>query len=216
MDEQQGLIPSHLRQVDRFENDLKSFLSLSIDQLEALARIGENPKGYRRSMRAEEFSVEAGLSRETASNALDFALFLYERCREYNIGPNIAAGELIEIGKELQIEGIEEKRSVLGSVVAVKTDFERSGYADRILASVVPHYEDIEGVWDLRVVFNRESGNVSTTLPTLIMSVSWHDMVGQRHQAVFQLNEEEWAELRRSVDKLHDQLLALKTHIQGT
>jgi len=215
MAEIERLIPSNLEQLTNFRRDLRAFLELTPDELGILALVGDSAEGYSRTRKATEFSEKASISVETASRVLDVVSFLYERCREQNIPPGIAVGELIELARQLEISDAVQKADVLTTVLESKETFEHQGYAERIHGAVVPHFEDIEGVWDLRVVFNREGNQVSKELPTLILSVSWHDHVGQRRQVVFQLDEEEWNELRRTTDTLQKRLIALKRHMSA-
>ncbi|MCH7493955.1 hypothetical protein IIA16_04520 [bacterium] len=75
--------------------------------------------------------------------------------------------------------------------------------------SVIAHFLDIDGVWDIRPVFHRETGKVTKELAVLLLSVSWHDDVGVSHNATFQLDENDWASFQDKVQELANQRSAL-------
>ncbi len=199
---QKELIDNVLLSRKAFRDDLKLLFSLSQDQLKDLVHIGEEPDGFLANKQSLKFAESAALSVEHARSVLLITYYLYERCRELIILPDEARRQLLEVGKNLQIKDLDKKQSVLQEVLVTKKAYESGGRAKVQATEAVSHFLGFNGAWNIRPVFNRETQEILTKLPMLLLNVSWHDTTGTAHDAVFQLDEEDWEEFKVKVKEL--------------
>ncbi len=145
-----------------------------------------------------------------------FWQYLYERCREQSISSDGGATQLVEIGESFEVKDITEKREVFKSILSTKESYEKGRRAELQATEIIGHFVDLDGVWDLRPVFHRETGEIITKLPVLIMNVTWHDSTSTRHVAVFQLAERDWEEFKSKIDKLENHRKIVQREVKKT
>ena len=207
------LVPDSLRSNEAFSRDLKELLTLTADQLSGLNRLAtESPDGFSASLQAAPVAAETGVTLEKARRAILIADFLYERSRTQRIGVDDAVQHLADIAPELGITDIDDKTEALLALLSPKELYETGGYSKMQARSVIAHFLDIDGVWDIRPVFHRETGKVTKELAVLLLSVSWHDDVGVSHNATFQLDENDWASFQEKMKELVAQRQALSEY----
>lgn len=200
--EEKRLIPQSLLSRRTFVTDLKKLLSLTHTDLEQLHKLANGPDGFWPSNQSLKFAEQASVSNEDARIILNVAEYLYERAHENVISPERGAAELVEIGKSVGVDKVEEKRPLFEHLLATKEAYERGRRATLRATEVIAHFEDLDGTWDIRPVFHRESEEIIAKVPVLILNVKWHDSSGTSRDAVFQLAERDWDEFRQKIEKL--------------
>ena len=212
---QKKLIPSSLRSSGAFRRDLKALLSLSSDQLIILGRIAsESTEGFSAGSQAAPLADEMGISVDEARHAVLVADLLYERCRSERISVDEAVEQLATISQELDLPDVTEKTAALGQLLSIKKLYEGEGYVRSQARSIVAHLMNLDGVWDIRPVFHRDTGEITKRLPVLILTASWHDDVGESHNATFQLDEDDWVDFQEKVQELARQRSALGEYLE--
>lgn len=201
-----ALISSTLLNSSSFRRELETFLRLSADQLNKMAVIANGADGFSPSRQAISFSEQASLSLEEARQSLGIAEYLYERCRDHEISPDDAVEELKGISVRLKIGAeIAGKEAALRDFFSAKDAYESERYANLLASSVAGHFQRLDGVWDIRPVFHRDTGKLVAKVPVLLINLRWHDQGGESHDAVCQLDDEDWANFKEQVDKLQRQ-----------
>lgn len=195
-----------------FRNELGIFLRLSAEQIHELSVMADSRDGFRATRQTMRFAERASISPDDARYVLRVAEFLYETCRESRLPVDDAVTELVDTAAALGIPDVSEKRSALGDLLAAKDGYESERYAEAQALATVAHFMSLEGTWDIRPVFNRETQEVVTTVPVLLLNLSWHDLSGTDHEAVVQLNEDEWDELREVVEQVEEKRQAIQKH----
>ena len=209
------LIPSHLLPSESFKRDLRALLRLTSDQIIALSRLAaDSASGFSPSAQAPTFAEAASISSDEARRAILIAEYLYERCREHRISPDDAVAQLVDVAPSVGIEEITDRAAALGDLLSVKDLYETEGYARRQTVAVVSHFVDLDGIWDVRPVFHRETGDIATNLTVLLLKLSWHDQDGTSHSAAIQLDEDDWASLRERVQKLENERVAVTRYLE--
>jgi hypothetical protein len=199
--ESKRLIPTAILASPTFLSDFRSFIGLSAEQLKVVDSLAQTPDGYSPSKQSERLASEAGISSDSATATLRVAEYLYERCREHQIPVEEALDQLADAASSLDIS-VEDRREILRSILRAKPDYEAGRHASLQAIAALSHFVGIEGVWDIRPVFNRETREIVANVPVLLVSINWHDAVGNNYSAQFQLDEEDWAELRSDFDEL--------------
>jgi hypothetical protein len=215
MPRDEGLIPTTLLSVASFRRDLLRLLGLSAHALEWLNSIGDGPDGFYAPVQSAKLAEHAGVGLEDAMGAVRVAEYVYERCRESHIAPDDGVTELLQIAATFQVEDAADKASALRALLSTKSGYEAGRYARKRTLSTVHHFEGLDGVWDNRPIFDRDTGEVLKSVPVLIMGVSWHDKTGTSHDAVFQLDDDDWRDFVERVEQLKRQREALQRHLGG-
>ena len=190
-------------------------LLLPPEQMLVLARLAEEtPEGYGATTQSASLADSAGVTSDEARRVILVVDYLYERCRNRNIALDAAIEELTAIASELEIEEIADRAAALNALLSPKDLYETKGRTGEQARSVVPHFIDFDGVWDIRPLFHRETGAVANSRPVLLVSFSWHDDAGTAHNASFQLDDEDWALLRQKMDELSNQRSELGKYME--
>jgi len=208
------LIPQLLLSSPAFRNDLSRMLGLSASQIDQLDSLAAGPDGFSPALMATQFAAEASLAPEDARGSLRVAEYLYERCRDHRISPEDATAQLVQIAETWGLGDATEKVPALTKLLATKEQYERGRHAELRALSTVAHFEGLEGVWDIRPVFHREREEVIAKVPVLLLNVSWHSTAGKSQEAVFQLNEEDWEDVKEAVDRLDTQRKAVRDQLE--
>ncbi len=209
------LIPDSIRSNEAFRRDLGALLSLEPGQLEVINRMAvESADGFSPSPQASPVAEATGLSVDDARRAILVADVLYERCRDQRIPVSDAVDQLATIAPEVGVQDFSEIAATLLELLSPKHVYETEGYAKVQSKSVVAHFIGLDGVWDIRPVFHRETGKITKNLPVLLLNVAWHDDVGTSHSAAFQLDDDAWADLRETVQELTDRLASLDEYLK--
>jgi len=198
-----------------FRDDMVKFLGLSADHLRDLNSLADGPDGFRPSRQSTRFATKAAISADDARAALRVAEYLYEKCRDEAISLDAGVNELTQIASDLQVADVATKASELRDILAVKDGYESKRQAAAQAVATVAHFVGLEGTWDIRPVFNRETREVVATVPVLLLNLSWHDHGGTLHEAVVQLNDEEWGDLEEVVKRIRDNRDALGKHFSS-
>lgn len=213
MEEFKSLIPENILGLDSFRRDFEVFLSLSKEQLLQLNSIADSPDGFVAHVQTVKFAEQSSLPFEKARASLLVGGYLYRRCREDKISPDDATRELSKISSILGID-ISGKESALRSLLAVKDSYEAGRYADSRGVDVGYHFMRVDGAWDIRPVFHRDTGEIVKRVLVLLLNLFWHDTTGTEHDAVFQLGEKDWAEFNKKIGKLQQQYEAIKKTLE--
>jgi hypothetical protein len=196
------LIPSPLLATRTFREDLKRLLNLPPGELLWMNSIADGADGFSPGRQSMKLAQHAGIDPQDAIGVLRAAQYIYERAHESSISAEDATRELLEIAPTLDVQDVGRLADPLRALLATKDRYEVERYAKSEGLIALPHFTGMEGVWDIRPIFNRDTGEVLTTVATLILNVSWHDSVRNDYSTVFQLTADEWTELREALDKL--------------
>lgn len=212
--EEKRLISFGLLSRKAFKDDLVKFLRLSKAQLQQLDVASQGPDGFWPASQSLKFAEQAAIPSEDARAILEVAQFLYEGCREQSISPEAGTTQLIEICESLKVPDAAEKRDAFICILSTKESYEKGRRAQLRATEFAGHIEDLEGIWDLRPVFHRESGEIIAKVPVLIINITWHDNTRTTHEAVFQLAERDWEEFKNKIDKLEKQWRVVQREIE--
>ena len=61
-----------------------------------------------------------------------------------------------------------------------------------------PHFVNLVGSWSIKILRTREDESVE--VPSLGLTVTWHDSRGNDKEAFFLLNDRDWENLKKNVD----------------
>ncbi|MCH7698127.1 MAG: hypothetical protein IH865_04220 [Chloroflexi bacterium] len=204
------LIPESLRSNESFRRDLKELLTLGTKPILALNRMAEeSADGISPADQTAGLALETELETAEARRVILVASVLYESCRDQRLPVDDAIGQLADIADEMGISSFSDNADSFAELLSVKSKYETEGYARLQAKAVVPHLMDLDGVWDIRPIFHRESGEIIKRYPILLLSVSWHDDSGSAHSASFQLDDDDWADFTKQVHELEEQRSAL-------
>ena len=203
MADPKSLLPARMVASRAFRDDVRKLLVLPVSTLQLLDSLIRSGAGFS-SEQVLKFAGQAVLSIEEARSVLNVTEYLYDRLRDERIALPGAIDEIISLGQELEIPGLAEKRAALEALLSTKEQHERTRYAQEIATSVVPHFGGVHGVWDVRPVFRREGDGILTKVLVLLLRVSWHSDAGPQseREAVFQLGEDDWKDLRETLEDL--------------
>lgn len=213
MPDEKPLIPHSLLSLASFREDLQALFTLSPEQLQVLSALGNGRDGFWPARQTMSFAEQASISLDEAKRTLGVAEYLYERCREYQISPDHAVAQLLDGARALGIEHVAAKDPALRDLVSPKDAYESQRYAAIQAIGTVPHFMRLDGVWDIRPIFHRDTDELVARVPVLLINVAWHDTGGTGHEATFQVNDEGWTDLKREVDKLDRRRRALQSEL---
>ncbi len=213
MPDEKPLIPHSLLSLGSFREDIQALLTLSPEQLQVLSALANGRDGFWPSRQTMSFAEQASISLDEAKRTLGVAEYLYERCREYQISPDHAVAQLLDVARALGIEHVAAKDPALRDLVSPKDAYESQRHAASEATGTVAHFQRLDGVWDIRPIFHRHTHEVVARVPVLLINVAWHDMAGTTHEAVFQLDDDDWADFKREADKLDERRRALRPEL---
>lgn len=204
------LIPESLRSNESYRRDLKALLTLDTGPIQTLNRLAEeSADGFSPADQAKDLANETDFETGEARRVILVASLLYESCRDQRLAVDDAIKQLVEIADDLGISNFSEKADTFADLLSLKSKYETEGYTRQQAKAVVPHLMALDGVWDIRPVFHRESGQIIKRHPILLLSVSWHDDSGSSHSASFQLDDDDWSDFTKKVRELEEQRNAL-------
>ena len=209
------LIDSVLLANRSFRDDLKRLLNLPSSELLWMNSLADGPEGFSPVRQSMKLAEHAAIDPQDAIGAMRAAEYIYERARECPMAVEDATKELLQIAATLDVRDVGQKSDALRALLATKDGYEAGRYATSESLAVVPHFAGMEATWDIRPVFNRDTGEVLTTVPALIVNVSWHDVPGNNRSAVFQLTADQWADLREALEKLERERQAMERYRAG-
>lgn len=187
------LISRSVHAAPAFRRDVRTLLKLSPVALRSLGQMSDSPDGLL-GVEEGDFARAAEATLSDATRAVSVASYLYERARKSKISGHEAAEQLAEYARDIGLDesDIIERKAAIEELLSPKPTYEREGQARRQGTVVVDHFVSASGVWDLRPVFDRQTEKSVDYIPVLLVSMTWHDDVGNSQRSVFQMSEDEW------------------------
>ncbi len=213
MKESKDIIPGYILSLDSFRRDLEALLGLSEEQLLQLDSIADSPDGFSTDVQTVKFAEQASLPFDKARASLSVAGYFYRRCREDDISSDDAIRQLSKIASMLGID-ISGKESALRRLLALKDSYETGRYAESRAVDVGNHFMNVDGAWDIRPVFHRETDEMIKKVLVLLLNLRWHDTTGTQDDIVLQLNEDDWRDFSDKIKELEQQYEATKNYLE--
>ena len=73
---------------------------------------------------------------------------------------------------------------------------------------------NVDGAWDIRPVFHRETDEMIKKVLVLLLNLRWHDTTGTQDDIVLQLNEDDWRDFSDKIKELEQQYEATKNYLE--
>jgi len=196
-----SLISPRLLGIRTFRNDLRALLELGADQLLEIARIANTEYGFSYAEQLRKMTPDLSNSTSVAS-ALRAASYLYDRIHERNVRPEDAIKQLSTLLPPSEQALISGNAAALMKLFELKPMYERGRRIRDRAVSIVPHYADIQGVCDIRAIFDRSSEEILERVPVVLLGLSFHDDSGNALQTTVQLVGDDWTEFQEKIAKI--------------
>ena len=198
MMEEKSLLEERLLSSPAFMRDFKSFVTLPVEALLAIAELGNEPEGFVGRPQALGLVSRFKIPMDKTLRDLRVAEYLYSRVSELELDTAAAVEQVASVsaGLEGKLELSLEQRDAIARILSFKRAYEMSAARKAPLAGV-PHFAGLGGSWSVKLVRTREGETVK--VPVLTTGISWHDGVLNHHQAFFCLSERDWSEFTRQV-----------------
>lgn len=206
------LIPLRLASSPAFREDLKTFLSLADESLQALARFGREPNGYQPARHASSLSKEANLPVAEARAVVRMASYLYDRTSEIQTTPEEAVDALESLASELQVSFDESKRQSLYAVLEYNRDYEEHDGPVAAITNREAHTAAVRGTWGLRV-FETRTGAV-VKIPILTLSLVLHEPTGEPQSITLAFTDAQWESFKDDIELISERRSILDHDIE--
>ena len=186
-----------------FSQDLRSFSILPAEVLLAVAEIGDSQDGFYGNRQTHALSENFGIPHSTAAGVLRIADHFYVRAGSLGITAADAADQIVlaanRMGDSVEVDDIQ--RGAIETVLSFKRDYEMTLAAGRIM-SKGPHFIGSTASWS--VGQSRISNGETVSVPILSVSITWHDGVGNNHEAFFQMDDRDLGVLAELLKEIAD------------
>lgn len=200
---------------DKFFEHFQSLLSLPEGTIRDIARRVNTEKGFDRS-------DETGLAivREIAADAKTFqqALAVAYNLHTESIGEKVSTDEVLtelsEYCERRGLEGFEEKRDAIGSLIEVKEADRVARRRKRHEQAVFDTLSRIGAVQDLRAVFKDDE--VVELVPMTMIELVLSNPRDEDKHVSFQIKRKDLEDLRSFIDDYLDELKKVEVFVEGS
>ena len=196
-----------------FVRDMRSFLELPADVLLAISELGDSPDGFTGHEQARALNNRFNIGVGKIMHDLRYAEYLYERFTELDMEVADAITEISLAASELEepISIDDSHRMAIEAVLSFKRNYEISKATKGGLTSSAPHFIRANGSWTIKPVKIQPEETIMA--PVLTMSIVWHDGAGGRHEAFFQMSDDDWELFSNEMTALSDNRKGLEALI---
>lgn len=193
------LISRGLQSSQAFQKDLAVFLGASSQVISTISDLGSGDDGFAREM-APRLCELAGVTVDEAHALLSVAGYIYDAVTDQSVPVEDAVAEILQMSIDLEIESADDVGQAMSDLLSYKPDYEKGKDArDRSIATG-PHFISFSGDWNIRVHRTREDESVMVS--SISVSVIWHDEPGTRHEAYFNMTDDEWLDFVEAVEEI--------------
>ena len=208
---EKSLLTYDLLSTPAFVQDMQSFLRLPTEVMLAISELGNSPDGFTGHEKARSLNSRFDVRVGKIMRDLRFAEYLYDRFTDLDMEVTDAINEISLAASELEepISIDDQQRTAIEAVLSFKRNYEVSKAIKGGVTSSAPHFIRVNGSWTIKPV--RVQSQETIMAPVLAMSIVWHDGSGTRHEAFFQMSDDDWELFSEEMRSLSDNRAELET-----
>ena len=198
------LLPERMLSSPAFVRDMRMFLELPVRVLFGISEIGDSAEGFAAESHGRILRERFSLGIDSATRALRFAGYVYNRASDLNLETDDAAAQLAAAASDLEnpISVDDERRDAVRAILSFKRNYEIARARNVTATSGAPHFIGVNGSWNIKPVRVRNGEVVKA--PILAINVIWHDGSENNHEAFFQMSAEDWADFQSDIASIEE------------
>lgn len=193
------LISRRLLNNQSFLRDFDAFLGTSSQVFAAISELGNSDVGFSVE-NAQQLSELGEITSDEARSILIVAGHIYDAITDQEISVEDAVAEILEISTGREVETTGDIGQAMSDLFAYKPAYEKGKDARDRAVAIGPHFISFEGNWTISIHRTREKETVK--IPSIAISVIWHDEPGTSHEAYFKMTDTEWTEFVEKVEEI--------------
>lgn len=196
------LIPERLIRSSSFRQDFKELFSLSDEQINKIAALGESKNGFDLPEESiEEAAKSLKIDEDRLRTVLNVINFLYDNALIHEIDEEESARQVCAFAKKLNVEGCETKIPAIRSLFTIKEAYELKLITDFAKNAIIPTISTLGIVCDLRVVHDPRTRKAKGYVPVALISMELENSERDKRTVQLQLNEEDLDQLLDELNK---------------
>jgi hypothetical protein len=201
------LIPERLIRSSSFRKDFEEFLSLTDEQINGIATLGESENGFDLSEESiEDAARSLQIDEDRVRTVFDVLDFLYRHALVHEIDQEESARQVCEFAKKLNIKGCETKISAIRRLFARKEAYERKLVTDYAKTAIIPTISSLSVACDIRVVHDLRTEEAIGYIPMAVIAMELEHSESDKRTIQLQLDEEDLDKLLGELGKTKQSL----------
>lgn len=199
-----------------FVDDLRVFLSLTVEQANQIAQFVEAEGGFGLGIDARQNLMAMGMEPVNLSRTLVMAEFLYDYARKARVTARQVVDELSRCADSLRLSDFGSKSDSFLGLFAEKPAYDAKALAREVRQVGVPECKMVEAAVDIRAVYDPKARKLLGYLPISVVKVQVIDPEEGLKAFSFSLDASALSQLEESIKAIREILAKVQREIGDT